>query len=134
MKRFIRFIAVLLCAATVICYSLPSFASTGNINCYITRYYVKAHCVGVLSTSSASVNIALAFIPNVPHFPEEDYSCQATVGLIVGMFCIGVADTGVCGMNGGSDSIDFSGNIDHSYFDYYINYTDVYSTDLGSNN
>ena len=126
-------IAIALVSAIVFCTVTSSFALSGSIDCYESYAFVSAHCVGSVSNVSASTGISLAFIPNSPHYPAEDYTCRAvaTIEFLNGTYKI-VIDTNVCGMSGGSVSSTYSSTPNGARFQYVVNSHTVHDETFGT--
>lgn len=85
MKKTVKKIScAALCAIMLFCMAIPAFAKS-KYDYHSEIDYgigVRITCNSALLSKSASGTIILAFVNNVAHFPEEDYSCEATVFVV----------------------------------------------------
>ena len=133
MNTMKRIVVVFLCIVFIGCMVCPVSAYSGSINCYKTHDYVKAHCIGTLTTSSTSIGISLAFIPGVEHFPPSDYSCRAITRVIsLDGTMVVTGDTLNCGMSGGTAGFNYTGSILGADFLYKVNGANVHYKSYGT--
>lgn len=133
MNTMKKVVVAFLCMLFLGCMVFPVSAYTGSIDCYKTHDYVKAHCTGTLTTSSADIGISLAFIPGVDHYPPSDYYCRAVTRVISldGRMVVS-GDTLKCGMDGGTAGFIYDGSISGADFLYKVNGAEVHYKSYGT--